>query len=145
MIESLVRVIAQQDAHDAGDDGKDTRLGREILVWRLGDGCRVRHEETRDSDHEQLAADFLLDAFGKDDCLPRSRIRIRFSGCCGRSGFLAKCRSWRLRVRRLVMRGGLARDAVRWRQVGGRCRGAVWLVGGIPCGMPGLEGCRLVG
>ena len=45
------------------------------------------------------------------DCWPRSRIRIRFSGCCGRSGFLAKCRSWRLRVRRLVM-VGLARDGV---------------------------------
>ena len=63
MIESFVRVIAQQDAHDAGNDGKDTRLGRELLVGRLGNGCRVHHEKARDSYHEQLAADFLLDAF----------------------------------------------------------------------------------
>jgi hypothetical protein len=53
-------------------------------------------------------------AVEKDVCWPRSRIRIRFSGCCGRSGFLAKCRSWRPRVHRLVVsRVGLARDAVR--------------------------------
>jgi hypothetical protein len=60
-------------------------------------------------------------AVAKDDYLPRSRIRIRFRGCCGRSAratarasILAKCRSWRPRVRRLVMsRVGLARDAVR--------------------------------
>ena len=63
VVESLVRVIAQQDAHDARDDRKDTRLGLEVLVGRFGGDCSVHHEKTRDGDHEQLAANFLLDAF----------------------------------------------------------------------------------
>jgi len=63
-VESLFRVIAKHDAHNAGDDRQYARLDREILVGRLGDGCSVRHEEARNGDHEKLTAEFLLNANG---------------------------------------------------------------------------------
>lgn len=38
MIELLVQVIAQQDAHDASDDSKDTKIGRELASPAVGGG-----------------------------------------------------------------------------------------------------------
>ncbi len=115
----IVPRVAEDDEGEEADDGcTDTEEAHAEHVAAESVGQRVPHRPSklrRGRFRYYTWAELLRRVFRVDVAFvsaqqqvfagywPRSRIRIRLSECCGRSGRRAMCRSWHRRGRRLVV------------------------------------------